>query len=452
MIDRPMDTMEHPDEGLIHAWLDDALDAAEAERIAAHVRSCAECQGRVAEARGLIAGASRIVGALDDLPAGTRPGWAQSAVGSGSVESGAAPAATSAAAGGGSLWRWLRVTPGRAAVAATLLVAIGITLTYQRTAVDSAPQQMVSAVFDPQKADAPATTSPEGAASEAAKPRDALLDSAMAKNVTIAQGRRTMEAARGLAVPAAPPPSLTPAPQAGAGEAVALGRAAEQARREASSVAPDRARADVVGQIATAAPAAAPTADQGFSTRAPGISAERAAPTQGQNAGSGAVMAKRTNDAVAKTCILVDSPEVGARWADQPFPLVIALDPGVAEGPRQGSVLTPAGEPTSLRAVWNERGGDSVSVTLRRIGYSGTMVLGPTAGGRTGIAVSAAAPVTLNETAVTGASGASTDAQKAESRQSAPAAAPAAQARTRAAGPPVRQLRVTARSIACPAR
>jgi hypothetical protein len=91
-------------------------------------------------------------------------------------------------------------------------------------------------------------------------------------------------------------------------------------------------------------------------------------------------------------------------------------------------------------------------LTLRRIGYSGTMVLGPTTEGRIGIAVSAAAPVTLNETAVAGANGASTEAQKAESRQSAPAAAPAAQARTRAAGPPVRQLRVTARSIACPAR
>ena len=61
MTDRPMDETEHPDEGLIHAWLDDALSAAEAERLAAHVRSCADCQARVAEARGLIAGASRIV-------------------------------------------------------------------------------------------------------------------------------------------------------------------------------------------------------------------------------------------------------------------------------------------------------------------------------------------------------------------------------------------------------
>ena len=59
MTDLPMDRTEHPDEGMIHTWLDDALDAAEGERIAAHVRTCDECQARVAEARGLIAGASR---------------------------------------------------------------------------------------------------------------------------------------------------------------------------------------------------------------------------------------------------------------------------------------------------------------------------------------------------------------------------------------------------------
>ena len=37
MIDRPMDANEHPDEGLIHAWLDDALSADEAERLAADI-------------------------------------------------------------------------------------------------------------------------------------------------------------------------------------------------------------------------------------------------------------------------------------------------------------------------------------------------------------------------------------------------------------------------------
>ena len=71
------DPGEHPDEGTIHAWLDGALDAASAERVAAHVRGCAACSALAAEARGLIAGASRVVAALDEVPAGTRPGWAQ---------------------------------------------------------------------------------------------------------------------------------------------------------------------------------------------------------------------------------------------------------------------------------------------------------------------------------------------------------------------------------------
>jgi len=75
MTDRPMDETAdpggHPDEGLIHAWLDEALDASESERLAAHVRDCSACQARVAEARGLIAGASRIVAELDEVPVGT---------------------------------------------------------------------------------------------------------------------------------------------------------------------------------------------------------------------------------------------------------------------------------------------------------------------------------------------------------------------------------------------
>ena len=116
---------EHPDEGTIHAWLDGALDDAQARALAAHVASCRTCSERVAEARGLIAGASRIVGALDDVPTTGSAPWGQVTAG--------APATSRAA----SAWRWLRVTPARAAIAATILVAIGVGLTYERTAVDS---------------------------------------------------------------------------------------------------------------------------------------------------------------------------------------------------------------------------------------------------------------------------------------------------------------------------
>ena len=431
MTDRPMDAdaTEHPDEGAIHAWLDDALDAAEAERLAAHVRSCPECQARVAEARGLIAGASRIVAALDDVPAGTRPQWAQSVA----AEGGAAGVAATTAAepmAQRSLWRWLRVTPGRAALAATILVAVGITLTYQRAAIESTPRS-AAAVLNPQKTDVPASTSPEGAASDAAKPRDEILDSAVAKNVAIAQGRRAIGAAPGPAIPAAPPPSIaSQAPAAGAGAgagaAVARGRAAAEAQRESTVVAADR-----------------------YEARRPPRTVTGATATIAGGRADGATMAQVSADAVASRCFRIDSPDSDARWADQPFPLVIALDSAATTaGRRSAAVLTVAGEPTQLRATWIPRG-DSVLVRLGRIGYSGMIALGPDAGARSGLAVSAVAPSALEEVVVEPPANARAAVPRADAAR-AEAAAPARP--TPPGGPPVRQLRVTARAIPCPSR
>jgi len=416
---------EHPDEGVIHAWLDDALDAAEAERLAAHVHSCPLCQARVAEARGLIAGASRIVAALDDVPAGTRPQWAQGAAAEGGATGAKGTAAGAEAMPQRSLWRWLRVTPGRAALAATILVAVGITLTYQRAAIESTPGSAV-AVLNPQKTDIPASASPEGAgaASGAAKPRDEILDSAVAKNVAIAQGRRAIGAAPGPTVPAAPPPgTASQAPAAAA--AVARGRAAVEAQRETTAALADRY------ESRSARPPSAVTG---------------AMATVAGSAANGATMAKVGNDAVAR-CVRIDSPDADARWADQPFPIVIALDSGASEGRRGAAVLTVAGEPTQLRATWIPRG-DSVLVRLGRIGYSGMIALGPDAGARSGLAVSAVAPSALEEVVVEPPA----KARAALPRADAPSAQAAPARPAPSAGPPVRQLRVTARAVACPSR
>jgi anti-sigma factor RsiW len=65
--------MNHLDEGTIHAWLDGALDAAQSADAEAHVKGCAECSAKVAEARGLIAASSRILTSLDDVPANVIP-------------------------------------------------------------------------------------------------------------------------------------------------------------------------------------------------------------------------------------------------------------------------------------------------------------------------------------------------------------------------------------------
>jgi anti-sigma factor RsiW len=66
-------TMSRPDEGLIHAWLDGELDAAEAARVATLVETDAEWAAAVAEARGLIAASARIVSALDNVPKNVLP-------------------------------------------------------------------------------------------------------------------------------------------------------------------------------------------------------------------------------------------------------------------------------------------------------------------------------------------------------------------------------------------
>ena len=69
--------MQHLDEGTVHGWLDGALSPEEARRVEEHVAVCAECAAMVAEARGLIAASSRILGALDAVPGGVVPGGGQ---------------------------------------------------------------------------------------------------------------------------------------------------------------------------------------------------------------------------------------------------------------------------------------------------------------------------------------------------------------------------------------
>ena len=65
--------MNHLDEGTIHAWLDNELPADQARAVEEHVRDCRPCADAVAEARGLVAASSRILGALDDVPAKVIP-------------------------------------------------------------------------------------------------------------------------------------------------------------------------------------------------------------------------------------------------------------------------------------------------------------------------------------------------------------------------------------------
>jgi hypothetical protein len=65
--------MPHPDEGLIHAWLDGELDAVEAVRVEALVANDPEWAAAAADARGLVAASSRILRALDHVPGDVMP-------------------------------------------------------------------------------------------------------------------------------------------------------------------------------------------------------------------------------------------------------------------------------------------------------------------------------------------------------------------------------------------
>jgi hypothetical protein len=143
--------MQHLDEGTIHAWLDGALATSEAEQVAKHAAECATCAAAVAEARGIIAGSARIVAALDDVPGGVIPGRA------------------TPPASGSSAWRRLRLTPGRAALAATILLAVSTTLTLRSPSTPTSKTDSIITATAA-KAVAPATALP-------AAPRAVAMDS-----------------------------------------------------------------------------------------------------------------------------------------------------------------------------------------------------------------------------------------------------------------------------------
>lgn len=64
---------EHLDEGVVHAWLDGQLSAADAAGVESHIAGCAVCAAMVAEARGFMAASSRILTGLDGVPARVVP-------------------------------------------------------------------------------------------------------------------------------------------------------------------------------------------------------------------------------------------------------------------------------------------------------------------------------------------------------------------------------------------
>lgn len=294
----------HPDEGTIHAWLDDALDAASSARVEAHVAECAECAERVAEARGLIAGASRVVGLLDEAPVPhIRP--------AGSPTNGTDLSAR----------RWFRVTPMRSAIAALLVVAVGLTLTRDRIAVDStAPMadKSVMVMTEPAASPRPPMSAQETPVS------DSVLASAVSKRLEQDRPQRGVGAAPGVTVPQAPPAPAANVPTINAAPAreVAAGRAMAQLNEVVSSA----ASADKAAAKGIAAPVVA---------------------------GAG--------------CYRITSPDTGAAtWGGLVLPAEIALASTNAppDGAAARYAITPLAGGSAI-GTWGRLPDDALTLTLR---------------------------------------------------------------------------------------
>jgi hypothetical protein len=117
--------MSRPDEGLIHAWLDGELDAAEAARVERLVRDDAAWAAAAADARGFIAASDRILRSLDDVPANVVPAAGATPPAAPDV----IPIAAARAPDRRMPWWTMRV-------AALLVVAVGVTIVVRRSPDD----------------------------------------------------------------------------------------------------------------------------------------------------------------------------------------------------------------------------------------------------------------------------------------------------------------------------
>ena len=382
---------DHPDEGRIHAWLDGALDEPSANGLVAHVATCGECAERVAEARGLIAGASRVVRALDQTTTSAGPTWGQV-----TATTAANPPASR------STWRALRVTPLRAAIAATVLVALGVTFTSTRTALNTDATSMMSMS---QGAEGAAGAAVSSSATPGQPARDAVFDSAIARNVAEAQPPRSVGAA---SAPAVPTPDAVRGSASGladpvAATRVAAARGAVQEQRDSSAgFAADQLAASSAGRssraVAGAMAAASARGDSASrvlgstvaSTRADvALSAPASAPAEAPS------QIRRRVIPGARECYRVERASAGTgAWGPVSLPFVVAVN---ADG-KSARVMPADGGTTAATATLTRGGGDSLFLRLTRPGYEGTLEVGAVGPVRAGVMRSA--PVRTGEEAV----------------------------------------------------
>lgn len=277
--------MSRPDEGLIHAWLDGELDAAEAARVERLVRDDAAWAAAAAEARGFIAASDRILRSLDDVPANVVPAAGATPPAAPDV----IPIATRAPERRMPWWTMR--------VAALLIVAVGVTIVVRRSpddvtgtvpapqpltapaapAVNAAPQATQQATpLTQQKPAAPATRTAEAEKAPAAPAPEA-------RALVAPQAAKAKEATNAPAnvVTAPAPAPAAAAPRAALGAAAAQTAAAgaatsDEAKKSAAALADAPARAERMQATPKLAPVTTTSAGERRAAAAPEIVCYRA--------------------------------------------------------------------------------------------------------------------------------------------------------------------------------
>lgn len=259
--------MQHPDEGTIHAWLDGALSADEGRAIEAHLAECADCRAAVIEARGLIAGSTRILLALDSVPGGVLPAAAAPIAGQEPVAIRRTP-----------LWR---STSWRAAAAIVLVGSVSWLVTRSNAPGDVTTASPVEV-----------TNARAGGAAAERMVVASAPPNAGSPNATLSTATRANTAPTNAQTTNAPPPK-PPSPNATPPNATPP-RVAARADRPAAVVAPK------------AVPLAAPT--RGFARASAADALERETRSAGAAGGQVAVVATEPNAPAARSS---GSPVVG---------------------------------------------------------------------------------------------------------------------------------------------
>ena len=294
--------MPLPDEGLIHAWLDGQLPPDEAARVEHLVASDAAWAAAAADARGVIAATSRILSALDHVPANVAP------------RSKEMPAPRR-------LPQWMKVAAAVVVVAGGSAVVLRrapqpATVQASRATVDSIASVVPTpAPTSPEKAILPRTASarlqePVSAKSNAIGTSSILKT--RAADAVIAAEKNADVAARKAPAPA----SLEPTSQA-----------STQALAQASTQAPAQTSAQALAQALVPAP---PPAVVSAPPTAAGAVTEKRLATSGLNL-SQVVVTGVSNEPTAKAAPPAPTAKAArdaAAEADARAPVRVALAPG----------------------------------------------------------------------------------------------------------------------------